>query len=427
MRYIRPYGSAANLSWETESPLAPSVGASTNFSWYTDPIVRFFFNEAITTNPPITFLFKNEVLDFSTSVDLVFSGEPYTTSPINLVFGEYGDSVVLGIQGSGSVVVSVASETFGELSPVASSDITVSVGTATSGVVFVTGAGGVPVSVTTTGAGQITSVVDIIGSSSVTVDVTSASTGTKEIYGNGSATVSVTVTGTGTKESFVYSETPVSVTTQATGAFSGGPEIFGSGDVDVVILVTGGAAVLNTIFAASATPVAITVLGVGTSALIFDDIHGVSFVSISVETGIEGDMVSDDRPLRIPQIESNKDSITYSIEIAVDLDKREYEVWKIESNKSYLEVIKRNKLKTTFELGTEIKDSFTLVEEPSEFYNTSRSVVVRRYGVSTIELQINIDKGYRFIKNEVNIKRLVEREVDRAILDTYALYELEFE
>jgi hypothetical protein len=203
--------------------------------------------------------------------------------------------------------------------------------------------------------------------------------------------------------------------------------MFGNGPVDVVINTQSIAAVLNPIFGVANTPVTVGILGNGTSVMIYEDIFGQSSYTMEISTAFDADMVSDDRPLLIGKIEGNKDEITYEVDIVVDIDNRKYELWKIQSNKMYLESVKRGRLMQTFELGTEIKDEFELVENPTEFYKTTRTVVFRKYGASTINLKINIAKGYRFSKNEVNTKRLVEREIDRAILDTYALYELEFE
>ena len=427
MRYIRPVGTAANLSWVFEDPVAISAGSSTNISWYSDPTLRFIFDEGFVDETDITFLFENETFSYSPSVDLVFSGAPFTSNPINLVFGEEGDEVTLAITGAGSVLVPITSSSTGEMSPIGNSNVSVSIDLVSSGVVRINGAGGVPVAITTTGSGTNISYADIMGSSSIVVSIDTVATGTKEIYGNSNIAVDILVASTGTKEIFGASNIPVSITTTGSGAFSGGFEMFGSGTADVLVTSSSVAAVLNPIFGVSSTIVSIGVVGAGTSVMVYEDIFGHSSYTIEISTLFDADMVSDDRPLLIDNIEGNKDAITYEIDIVVDIDKRQYEIWKIQSNKQYLESVKRGKMAQTFELGTEVKDEFELIENPTEFYKTTRRVVFRKYGSSTINLQINISKGYRFIKNEVNTKRLVEREIDRAILDTYALYELEFE
>ena len=82
--------------------------------------------------------------------------------------------------------------------------------------------------------------------------------------------------------------------------------------------------------------------------------------------------------------------------------------------------------KTRLDLGWKVKDEFSWSEDLDD-YKVYRDTVLRKYGASLLVVRIVISDRYQFIKNPVNVTLTIDREVDRALLDTYGLYRLEFE
>lgn len=339
------------------------------------------------------------------STNLVFSGSPFVSQPTNLLFGETGGGGEEDISGISSIVVSFESSTTGELNPVGDSSINVEIQLTSTGVLTIYGNSDISVPVLTTADGLLIS--EKFGNSSIVVDVISVATGVREINGTGSFSVGVLVSGDGN--------------------IFGGPEIFGEASPFVYFSTASTAAILYPIYSSSSIVVPLSVSSSGTNIMVYEDILAQSSLLIDINTSAESDLIEKDRTYLIDKLVSNKDEITYEVDIVVDIDNEDYEIWKVHSSKSFLESVKRGKMKKTFKIGTEIKDEIVLTETPNQFYKTVRKTTLRKYGASEINLKINISTGYRFIRNEVNVKRLIEREVDRAIFDTYALYELEFE
>lgn len=359
------------------------------------------------------------------STNLVFSGSPFVSQPTNLLFGETGGGGEEDISGISSIVVSFESSTTGELNPVGDSSINVEIQLTSTGVLTIYGNSDISVPVLTTADGFSTP--ENFGNSSIVVDVISVATGVREINSSSSIDVEILALGTGVREINGTGSIAVSVVTSSDGNIFGGPEIFGESTPTVYFSTSSAAAILYPIYSSSSIVVPISVLSSGTNIMVYEDILAQSSLLVDINTGAESDLIEKDKSYLIDKLVSNKDEITYEADIVVDIENEDYEIWKIRSSKSFLESVKRGKMKKTFKIGTEIKDEIVLTETPNQFYKTVRKTTLRKYGASEINLKINISTGYRFIRNEVNVKRLIEREVDRAIFDTYALYELEFE
>lgn len=438
-----------NFSWVDSEVYSVPTGTA-EFRWVS-VYHTLLFEAPLYTDPVLEILFGEMPVQ---STDLLFSGELYPpNSQIHLVFGQTGYGGVVSISGNSSITVGVVSEGFGEMAssgPSGSSDITVSVASTGTGAISIIGNGACTVTVDSVGTAEFSSYPEILGDGATTVTVTSTGTAAYDIFGDSTQTVTVTSTGTGVRQIDGNSSYTVSVATtgtglksidgngtnvlvtvlsSGTGVWTGGPEIFGTeGNTTVNLFVTGAGRIVNPIYGEANNTIAVSSVGDGTSQYIYVDIIGQGSSLIDVFTHTDGEVVSNTRDVfLIDQITSDYSGVSFEVYMLVDIDKKSYEIHSIKTNKSYLQDFRRFKWTKTMELGTVIKDEFSLTEEPSESYKTERHTTVRKYGASEIVLTINITDTYRFIKNEVNIAKLIDREVTRALLDTYALYELEFE
>lgn len=439
-----------NITWQGQSAISVPV-IFVNPTWYQTLNWNLVFDEPHieSESNDIVFGFVNEEED---GILLLFSGQPYPEeSQITLVFGQTGYQGVTSIEGNGSIIVGVESNGCGELSPAGISSITVSVSTSGSGAISIRGNSSRTVDVTVSGTGEVfgnlpeitgegqtpvtvstsgTAAYARVGDSSITVNVTVSGFAFKDTEGQSSILVDVSTTGTGLKSiDAVAQNTLVSVLSSGTGVWTGGPEIIGNESTTLVgVSSSGSGKLLNPIFSESSTIVQLLTSGNGTSIFIYEDILGDSNITIDIFAEFGGEKTGDEEKEYIIEDEfSSGESINFVAHIIVDVDNRDYEIRNIKTNRIFLENFRRDRWLSQIEIGSVIKDEFVNLETVEENYKISRHTTLRKYGASEVLVEINISDKYRFIKNDINIKRLIDREFDRALLDTYALYELEFE
>lgn len=382
-------------------------------------------------------------------VDFICCGSVIQTEP-TIINGNSSISVDVVVNSTGSLLISGDSSisvdvvTTGSIVYTIIGNSSISVDVATSGVAGWVIEGNSSISVDVTTSGYIAH--DILGNSSISVDVATTGTGVREIDGNSNITVDVTTVGefiyttgingnssitvdvatTGTAEAspVLFSSITVSVSTSGNGGWTGGPEMFASSAVGVSVATTGTAQFVYPISGLSQQT--ISILSTGTGSTLAEIIEGDSNQSIDVETTGTSYLDSINKEYLIKPFVLPTGPVRFTAKMVVDVDNKKYEIRDIKTNRTYLEKFNYDKWTNKLEIGSVIKDYIeTNYEE--ENISSNRNITLRKYGCSELVIDIVIDYNYQFIKNQINIIKTITREFDRALLDTYSLYELEFE
>lgn len=300
-------------------------------------------------------------------------------------------------------------------------------------------------------SGQIVKTIYGNGVTQVTLE------GLTEPIGRGSNTVSIESYGVAQRSGGLpasgFSSIPVSVGTSAVGRMP--PEIKGDIFVETFLeIITYGTNIFYPTVEGEGKLVTLTIGTLGSSQLLDDNYadgrtnfvqvltsgtavnSGYMFEEIfgrSEETFVEilSDSFADipqkiEQDLLIPAIFEPELAIRIKIDFVVDIENQVYEIRNVETNREYLELYGYEFWRKELVLGDSIKDLFR-AEEPYTDYYVEKDSTIRKYGSSELSLYIEIYNTYKFVKNPVNIYTLIDKEVDRFILDTYALYEFEYE
>ena len=292
---------------------------------------------------------------------------------------------------------------------------------------------------------------EIYGFSDLVLSISSIGTGTKEVFGDSSLIVSVDSVGTGIREIQGIANTIVDIQSEGTATanlrgdfeyvivldtvgdsiLTGGFPIDGESKETFVRVSTYDAsgllkrAIFNTF---GTVALSVGTSGTGTKDQTVEETlgHGkeIFLELISIAEIEKTDFFS--QPLLLPEIFETREKIQFKVDMVVDIEKLDYEIRDIETNKEYLEFYRYDKWRDTFEVGSYVKDTIDINEQFDD-YITERKTTIRKYGCSEVTLYIEIESTYEFIRNPVNIKKLIGKEIDRAILDSYALYQFEYE
>lgn len=262
--------------------------------------------------------------------------------------------------------------------------------------------------------------------SSVLITLDSKGDFFKDSFGNSSVTITITTTADGEKSKAGYSNITIDIIPSGTAFWYGGYEMLMDSSVFINVKSKGELKRFFPIYGESKTH--LTINGVGELSTSYTPIilHGESEYTLDLVTN--GDIQATNKQVvfLIDEYEIDRGVVRFEIDMVVDIDNQKYEIRKVNTNKEFLKLYRNKKWYSELEIGSDIKEEIEITKTDLNI-ESFRKTTLRRYGCSEITLQINIYEGYSYIRNKKNIEDTINKEVDRALLDAYALYELEYE
>lgn len=265
-------------------------------------------------------------------------------------------------------------------------------------------------------------------------EVSIISTGTIRygIIGNQNTPISIIADGYGVVVQRASGEQTLEIITTGDAGLFGGPEIFGDtetpSNVGIYVYSAEGKLKNNIFNTLGNVTININARGTGTKDSTVVETFGEG-KEIFIELESRSELYINryvQQELLMPPLFETREKVQIKIDMVVDIENQLYEIRNIKTNKPYLEFYRYEKWKKQLEIGSYEKDIIN-IDETFEHYFTERQTIVKKYGCSEMSLYIEISSDFKFIRNPVNIKKLVDKEVERALLDSYALYEFEFE
>lgn len=448
----------------TDLVLSPPDGSVPDWESQSGNNLNIDFNCCDSEDIP-TILGRSSVI-----VDLITDGEG-ETSVYPVIYGNGTAEVYIvasgqgyhDIEGHGETIVDLLVEGYGARPIDGDGDTTVNLSQVGVGALEKYGTGNTPVDLLTTGTGvreifgESETIVDLFtngviaepipGHSSITVNLNTigasvrqlngyseielgilyVGTGGLEKYAHSSVLVDLNTVGFGVRETSGNSSIILDVDTNGSGVWTGGPEIFGESETNILVRAVGQGQFLGTIYAFSELVVGLDAQGKAITQKVFDDLEGDSIVEVGLYSEGIGEIPQfQSKSFDIPIMDLYDQEVVIEITMHVDIDNEIYEIRKVETNTEYLKDYRYGMWKTRLDLGWKVKDEFSWSEDLDD-YKVYRDTVLRKYGASLLVVRIVISDRYQFIKNPVNVTLTIDREVDRALLDTYGLYRLEFE
>lgn len=382
-------------------------------------------------------------------IEIIGTGENYIKGSsdllIDLTITGTGDLIELPIDGNSSIVVDIDSIGSAALEKYGNSDVIIEVLTSGYVVHDILGDSNITIPVLVDGL----VVRNIEGGGDIVVPIDSVGTGVREKFGDSNVVIELNSEGLGAPEKFGDSDIIIDLDTigegqkslvgrgtfrlelfsNGSGGWTGGYEMFGDSDRTLSIYADGIASWVLPISGISGlVELTIESEGEGTQEIIYADIFGEGSCDITLETKTEDPEEAVKKKLKIERMDWNWEPIYISINMVVDTDNDVYEIRNVTTNRDYLKRYRYEKWYSNLEIGSTIRDEFEYIDSyDGDTYHIERYITSRKYGCSEVVVNIKIDHDYPFIKNRNNIIESINRDVDRAILDTYSLYELEFE